>query len=370
MDAQLKVSRALIKLVTNHAFYGSCALRLNVHEDESTNTMATDGRSIFWGREFVDKCSEEEVIGVLAHEVLHVVLMHHLRAGDRSPQKWNIATDYSINVTLKDDDFVLPSDALFDSNHRNKNGEKIYDEIKDQYHEDPQWGYVMSLTDDQGNPLSGDEKEKAIDDVKEMIASAAEAAKKAGQDLHGNIQELVKNVGTPQVNWKAYLRTHLMSKRPEDYSWARPNRKILSALDLYTPSMISHSVGSIAVVLDTSASVSRKERETFLAELQSINESLKPESINVICVDTEVAQCYSFTPYDAISELKLKGGGGTDMSPGFKYVEECLPETETLLCFSDCEFFNSWPEEPAVPVVWLSTGSTNNPYGTLVSVTV
>ena len=369
MDAQLKVSRALIKLISNHAFYGSCALRLNIIEDENTNTMATDGRFIFWGREAVDKWSEEEVIGVLAHEVMHVILMHHLRIQDRSHKKWNIATDFSINGTLKDDGFTLPADGLFDSNHRNKNAEKVYDEIKDMFYEDPKWGYVMELTDKEGNPITGDEKDKAIDDVNEMIAAAADAAKKAGQDLHGNIEELVKNVGKPKVNWRSFLRTTIMSSKPEDYSWTRPNRKLLSALDLYTPRMISNTIGPIAIILDTSASVNKKEREAFLAEMQSINESLRPEATHVICVDTSVAICYSFTPNDNITELKLSGGGGTDMSPGFKYVLECLPETETLLCFSDCEF-STWPEEPELPVIWLSTNKTNNPYGTLIPVEV
>jgi predicted metal-dependent peptidase len=367
MDAQLKISRALIKLVSKYAFYGSCALRLNIREDPNTNTMATDGKSIFWGREAVDKWSEEEVMGVLAHEVMHVVLLHHVRIQDRSHKKCNIATDFSINETLTQDGFKLPEGALLDVNHRDKNAEKVYEDIKDDYYEDPEWGYVMELSDDEGNPLTGDAKEKAIDDVNEMIANAADAAKKAGQTLNGSIEELVKNVGTPKVNWRAFLRTHLLSKKPEDYSWAKPNRKMLSALDLYLPSMVSEALGPIAVVIDTSASVSKEERELFLAELQSINESMQPESINVICVDTDVAICHSFTPYDDITELTLKGGGGTDMNPGFNYVTECLPETETLLCFSDCEFW-SWPEEPEMPVVWLSTQAKDNPYGTLVHV--
>jgi predicted metal-dependent peptidase len=367
MDAQLKVSRALIKLVSKYAFYGSCALRLNIKEDPATQTMATDGKSIFWGREAVDLWSEEEVMGVLAHEVMHVILLHHLRMQDRSHKKWNIATDFSINETLKQDGFKLPEGALFDANHRNKNAEKVYEEIKDSYHEDPKWGYIMEMSDENGNPITGDARDKAIDDVNEMIAAGADAAKKAGQTLHGNIEDLVKNVGTPKVNWRAFLRTHLMSKKPEDYSWSRPNRKMLAELDLYLPSMVSKTLGPIAIVIDTSASVSKEEREVFLAELQSINESMKPEAINVICVDTNVAICHSFTPYDDITELELKGGGGTDMNPGFKYVTECLPETETLLCFSDCEFW-SWPEEPMLPVVWLSTQAKDNPYGTLVHV--
>ena len=369
MDAQTKVSRAIIKLVANYTFYGTCALRLNVRETTDYKTMCTDGRSILWNREFVDECNEEEVMGTIAHEVWHVILGHHFRMGKREHKKWNIATDFSINNSLKEEGFSLPTGALIDDKYDNMNGEKIYDLIDDdEYNQEPKWGGVLPITDNQGNPLTGEELEQAKDEVDQMIASAAQEAKKAGQEISGKLSDLVQSIREPQVNWKSYLPTYLMNSNPDSPSWKRPNRKLLSEFDLYTPAMISNNLGPVAVVIDTSASVSKDEREVFLSELQSINETLKPKSTHVICVDTTVATCYDFDPYDDITELALVGGGGTDMSPGFKYVEECLPEVENILCFSDCEFWD-WPPEPEKPVLWLSTGQNKEtPYGTLVSV--
>jgi len=366
MEAQLKISRALIKLVTHFAFYGSCGLKLNIKECDQTDTMSTDGRNIFWGRKAVDSWSEEQVMGTIAHEIMHVILLHHLRAQDRSHKKWNIATDFAINSTLKEQGFVLPDGICYDADYKDWSAEKIYDDMGDKYYEDPKWGFVTELTNDQGQPLFGDERQQAIDEINEMIAQGAAEAKKAGQTLHGSIEELVENIRTPQINWVAWLRSDIIKRGTSEPSWSKPNRKMLSELDVYMPSMIDTSCGPLAFIIDTSASVTKAEREVFLSELQSINESIKPEAIHIICVDTAVAQCYSFTPHDNITELVLKGGGGTDMTPGFNYVRECLPEVDTILCFSDCEF--EWPEEPQKPVIWLSTGATNNPYGTLIPV--
>ena len=117
MDAQTKISRAIIKLVANHTFYGTCALRLTVKETTDYKTMCTDGRSILWNREFVDECSEEEVRGTIAHEVWHVILGHHFRMGKREHKKWNIATDFSINNSLKEEGFILPPGALMDDKY-------------------------------------------------------------------------------------------------------------------------------------------------------------------------------------------------------------------------------------------------------------
>ena len=101
MDSQLKVSRAVTKLGYSKPFFGSCAMTLRVYENNSIPTMATDGKTIMWNREFVDKLSEDETEAIIAHEVLHVVWLHHLRQGDRNPKKCNIAMDYAINWTLK-----------------------------------------------------------------------------------------------------------------------------------------------------------------------------------------------------------------------------------------------------------------------------
>ncbi len=148
MDAQTKVSRAIIKLVANYTFYGTCALRLNVRETTDYKTMCTDGRSILWNREFVDECNEEEVMGTIAHEVWHVILGHHFRIGKREHKKWNIATDFSINNSLIEEGFSLPPGALIDDKYINMNGEKIYDLIDDdEYNEEPNVGCVRLITE-------------------------------------------------------------------------------------------------------------------------------------------------------------------------------------------------------------------------------
>ena len=369
MDAQTKISRAIIKLVANFSFYGSAILLLNIRETTEYKTMCTDGRSIQWNREFVDAHSEQEVMGTLVHEIYHVIMRHHLRMGDRAHKKWNIATDFRINGPIKEEGFSLPEGALLDSQYDNMTSERVYDLLPDDDEgESPGWGEVIALTDGNGNPLEGEEKEQAEDEISQMIAHAADEAKKAGQEINGTLSDLVTAVRTPQVDWKSYLTSYIKSSNPDDMSWRKINRKILSELDLCMPAMISETPGPIAIVLDTSGSVSKDEREVFLSELQNINEALKPQSMHVLCVDTHVATCYDFTPYDDITELVMTGGGGTDMSPGFNYIEECLPEVETILCFSDCEFWE-WPPEPERPVLWLSTGkNTETPYGTLVSV--
>ena len=385
MDAQLKVSRALITLMASHAFYASCALKLRIREDNSIQTMATNGMEILWNREFTDSLKEDEVVAIIAHEVLHVIFLHCQRPcrkgassieAQKESLKWNIAEDYVINVTLKDDGFKFPDGLLYDEKYRNWSAEQVYADLQNESggmfeQIDTDAAKFQELLDKYGDVgedgLTPEESEELKQRIQEMTVSAAESAKQAGQEVHGNISEIVKNIRTPQVNWKAYLRAYLMTRNPTEQSWSKPNRKMLGGYGLYTPSTISNTIGPIAIVLDTSGSVSMKERQVFLAELQAINQELKPEKMCVLCVDTNVAECYEFTPHDDITELELTGYGGTDMTPGFDYIEKCLPEVETILCFSDLEF-HTWPNEPIQPTIWLTTHIDEAPYGTVIKV--
>ena len=91
MNTMESVKRRLIAaravLVLDHPFFGALALRMNIEEETKgrTRTMATDGRSIFYHKDYVKGCSDQELVGLLAHEVMHPAMQHHTRRGDRDP---------------------------------------------------------------------------------------------------------------------------------------------------------------------------------------------------------------------------------------------------------------------------------------------
>ena len=110
----------------------------------------------------------------------------------------------------------------------------------------------------------------------------------------------------------------------------------------------------------------------YLGELQAINEELRPEKMYVLCCDADIAECYEFTPHDDLTELKIKGRGGTMVTPVFKYIEECLPEVETIVYFTDMGIFwdHESKEEPRQPVIWFATDNNYEepPFGTVIEI--
>ena len=129
MDAQAKVSRAVTRLVVKHPFFGSICLSVVVRSEDDIPTMCTDGKTILWSPDFVDTMDQEETVGVMAHEVLHIVFKHSLRRGSRDPELWNIACDFAINQILVDSEFTLPEGALIDPQYKDLTAEAIYDRL-------------------------------------------------------------------------------------------------------------------------------------------------------------------------------------------------------------------------------------------------
>lgn len=126
--ANEKLIKARVQLLLSHPFFAALALRLQL-VGKPVKTMATDGRAIYYSREFVDSLTPAELQGVLAHEVMHCALGHHCRRGDRTAKRWNYACDYAINPLLLDNGFELPEGALLKPEFQGLSAEEIYSKL-------------------------------------------------------------------------------------------------------------------------------------------------------------------------------------------------------------------------------------------------
>ena len=101
--AWAKVEQCITMLRGNYRFFNELIVQMKIYISGDVKTMATDGYSIFINPMFVmEELSKKEVVFVLAHEIMHCVLLHMSRRGSRDPEKWNKAGDYVINYLLTD----------------------------------------------------------------------------------------------------------------------------------------------------------------------------------------------------------------------------------------------------------------------------
>lgn len=366
-----KMQRARVQLIMGQPFFGSLALRQELVCNPSIETMRCDGKSIEYNPVFIAKLTEPEIQASIAHEIMHIALLHHTRREHREDKKWQTATDYSINGMLVEQGFNLPKGFLHNKAYDDRTAEEIYtmlpDQPEDQKGDGDGKGGGQGARDPGGCGAVGDakvgskaERDAAEQESKIATVQAANSAKMKG-NLPAQIQRMIDQMLTPKVDWKTVLRDFMERIAKNDFTWARPNSRYLS-LGLYLPTAHSVEMGPVVIAVDTSGSIGISELNKFAAEVGSIINELKPESATVIYCDAAVNHVDTFERGDDFF-MKPHGGGGTSFRPPFEYVQKEGIEPVCFLYLTD--MYGDFPERaPDYPVMWVATTDmANNPFG-------
>jgi len=142
-------TRARVELILNHPFFAALCLHLKPAVCSAgfmrnvlgaPLTAATDGRHLFYYKEWVESLPLDQQIGLLAHEALHPALGHLWRGGSRIKSIWDEAVDYAANDILTDAGFKLPEGGLYDRRFHGKSAEQNYEVLIQEAEEQPQKG--------------------------------------------------------------------------------------------------------------------------------------------------------------------------------------------------------------------------------------
>jgi predicted metal-dependent peptidase len=364
-----KIRKARASLILSQPFFASLALRLQVIEDPTCETLWTDGQRLGFNPEFVDSLTLDEVKGTICHEVMHCACSHQFRRGNKHHATWNQACDYAINPIISESGMVLPAGCLNSSEFKDKSAEEVYMVLASQQDKaecgnSSQSGGGSGNNNQQSNDPgkcgevrdnTGDKAEGANSSQTEQesawriaVSQAAQQAKTQG-NLPAGLARMIDSIINPAVDWKSVLRRFVDNTAKNDYSWSRPNRRYISA-GLYLPSLQSESLPPIVCAIDTSGSVNQGILNQFAAEISCILEDYKT-TVNVLYCDSRIEGHEEFTSDNLPVKLSPKGGGGTDFRPVFDYIEESGMQPSCLIYLTDMH--GKFPEqEPSYPVLW------------------
>lgn len=372
--AREKVVRARTSLLVNNGFFGFLALQLKLIEftpeqiEAGMTTMAVDGVSLFYCPAFVHKCSERELEGVVAHEVMHCCFQHFSRRGNRDPMGFNIAGDYVINNDLIESGFSLPGTPLsfddflkpgkkegiylHDPKLKGLNTEAIYDMIpKIQIsvmgagEKDP--GGCGGVMDAPG----GANGEAATQQTWEGAVRTAIAVAKANNagNLPGSLKHLLDQLTKPKVSWKERTRRFIDQSMVKDVSWSRINRRS-AALGTLMPGYVSDRLHHLVMVVDISGSISQELANAMVSEAAGALDEGTADKMTVIYADTQVQHIDEYVQGDIVTCGHYRGGG-TDFADSFRWIKENAPEASCIIYLTDLEVY-SFGEEPACPTLW------------------
>ena len=117
------------KMLVKYPFFGSVVAGVKYKEERSVGTAGTDGKTIYYNPDFLEKLSTDEQTFVFAHEVCHIAFNHILRSEGKNPQVWNTATDAVINQFLKRDGLKMVDGGVDIADAINYDAEQLYEKM-------------------------------------------------------------------------------------------------------------------------------------------------------------------------------------------------------------------------------------------------
>lgn len=152
----------------------------------------------------------------------------------------------------------------------------------------------------------------------------------------------------PKVDWRKELAAAVRHAMADvagavDYSYRKPSRRQgqVGNGKVVLPSL-RRPVPSVAVVVDTSGSMSDAMLAQALAEISGILKGLgQRDGITVLSVDTAVHVTRKV--FDA-RQIELTGGGGTDMGEGIAAAVKLRPTPQVCVVITDG--YTPWPDTP------------------------
>lgn len=422
-EAESKISYAKTRLMQTEPFFAMLLFKLPAEPCYHIPTMATDGTHLMYNPVFVaEHLLRKDVLFVLLHEIEHIFFKHHLRGPIRGQdakklmeayqeqmqsgkkdvfleqhikdiqaklRKWNRATDYVINLNIKDElkfkcSDNLAKEMLYDTKWKDHTSENVFKKLPDDDNQeqdgDGDFGIGGILPAGLGD-LSESEVTQISKELEQDVRAAAISAKKAGK-LPAGVEAHIEDLYSTSTPWQDIFRTIFTQISKQDYTFQYPNKRYSMHQAQYgviMPSVWGEEYTDAYFIMDTSGSVGHHEKQILVSELRQILEDY-PIRLHVIYCDTKAytENIETLTREDIQNgklRLDVKGGGGTDMRPAFKHINENLEtiEPEVVICMTDMHLWDwNLGPEPEYSVYWAALPNYNTsakpPWGVIVEI--
>jgi predicted metal-dependent peptidase len=353
------VQRARSWFISSYPLLGSLATAFTIIEDPvlcgrmgiSVAAVSAEAQEIFINP--AAGLDEHECRFVMAHEILHVGLRHHVRRQGRDPFLWNVACDYVINGWLIEMGLGdLPKvGALYDPELKGESAEALYDRIATDMRR------CRRLATFRGVGL-GDILEPRVPDwwtagdglslddfYRRCLAHGLVYHEEQGRGLlPAGLVEEIRALSQPPIPWDVELAQwfdHYFSPLERRRSYARPSRRQSATPDIprprHVPAWGAEDGRTFGVILDTSGSMDRNLLAKALGAIASYSISREVPAVRVVFCDAAAYDQGYMAPEAIADRVRVRGRGGTVLQPGIDLLERSqdFPEGGPFLIITD-----------------------------------
>jgi predicted metal-dependent peptidase len=405
-DTLARIERGLRMVTVPLPYLGGLAAAVQVALDDRVPTMGVfaSGRLVA-NEDFVARLKDNELVFVLAHELLHLALRTHERAKGSGRLEFNYAHDYIINDMLRAAlGFAsIPAGGLDMPGARDKSAEQIVLEMR------RAGEFVQSRTRvwdgeavsvdrifDHGERGAGADRDgeagDVLDDRRERewfpgevadqtrrkadmqeiaarglaIGRAMGAMQGRGADAGATSQIVAALRGIYRAPWQMALQKWLEGVAPGERTFVRPSRRGADRRDIILPGRRRDS-WMLNVVLDTSGSM-EDEIPRALGAIADFCDAVGVDDIRLVQCDVAVTSNEILTP-EALARYRVSGFGGSDLSPAMQALADD-PQVTAAVVITDGDIEYPAAEMPYA-VLWVLPAAGNPafrpPYGRVIA---
>jgi predicted metal-dependent peptidase len=342
-----------------HPYLATVLFAMSITATPGLKTMATDRHwRLYVDPDLVNLWSVEQFGAVMIHEAYHLIRDHadrSIAAGRSEGQdayRFNVAADLEINDDLRvlplpygclqPDQFNLPDGLLAEDYFVQLGNALPQVDCGSGAHGGSRWWEAESGPDraDVVEPLEADL-------IRQQVAQSIRSAEAAGGPVPSGLERWAKAFLEPKVDWRRELAAQVRAAADTvsgavDYSYRRPSRRAGTAIgqSVVFPAMVQH-IPRVAVLVDTSASMSEKHLARALAEIRGLLRAigLRNKRLVILSCDSAVKATQQIF---SVEQVLLVGGGGTDMGEGLRSASTLHPRPELVVVLTDG--FTPWPE--------------------------
>lgn len=389
-EAMGKMDRARGFLIAQEPWYGHFAIQME-WESSTALKMPTMGVMIcqdgkikcLWHPMFVMTRTIFMLASAIKHEIEHIVRLHPVRRDDRNNDKWNIATDMTINGSKSERNIAIKEDSESmgvlpfseeegvslvwrpDRFSAEASAEELYEMLEDQ------GGGTCSggQPSDQQKPFddhdSWEDSAVTPEHARQIVQGMTDSATKSCGKSPGNLKAALKDLNAPIVNWRHQFRTVFGRS-------VGKTRRVLSKLDrrrpvFGRPGKTRRGSGKAFIICDTSGSVSSAEFEQFFSEIdgsicQNVQVSILQWDDQKDVADANLKDIYwPLYRRGQWKQIERIGGGGTNMDEAVEYAAKSglLRGSDILVVFTDG--YTPWFEgDIGIPIINVITGASGS----------
>ena len=360
-----KMIDARSQILLQYPFYGQLVMHLQLGITDC-GTACTDMKHLMFDPDFALKLSQEEMVFVMLHEVLHCVLEHCTRGRNYAGEKFNIACDIVVNSNILYSmgirEFSVQGMAAMHLAPNGKEGhcysaEEVYEMlIKDNMENDLFLAVESQLTGDakaQDNGSGFDsheiwagvsETDASADQWREHVKKASRSYSKA--QIPPSAREYIRDLEQKEkVDWRKVLADFIQIYYDRfDYSY-QPSDRRYSYSDFVIPSFSEQEgekLENLWFCVDTSGSISIEVLSEVMSEIRQVLALFEHFRGKLSFFDTSVTDPVEFEELEDVEKMQPIGGGGTSFEAVFSYMkqhmEEDLPTAIIVLTDGYCDY--------------------------------